>query len=81
VGLSKPCLGASAHRHSTTNIDGKEIKLGVNPDLLALMEKTIPLGRGGTPEEAADAVYLFCIPESDYVSGQTLLCSGDLTGI
>jgi 3-oxoacyl-[acyl-carrier protein] reductase len=53
----------------------------VNPDLLALMEKTIPLGRGGTPEEAADAVYLFCIPESDYVSGQTLLCSGDLTGI
>ena len=40
-----------------------------------------PLGRGGTPDEAAGAVYLFCIPESDYVSGQTLVCSGGLTGI
>ena len=39
-------------------------------------EATIPLGRGGTPEEAAGAVYLFCIPESDYVSGQVLVCGG-----
>ena len=31
----------------------------------------IPLGRGGTPDEAAGAVYLFCIPESNYISGQT----------
>jgi 3-oxoacyl-[acyl-carrier protein] reductase len=29
---------------------------------------------------AAGAVYLFGIPESDYVSGQTLVCSGGLTG-
>lgn len=35
----------------------------------------------GTPEEAAGAVYLLCIPESDYVSGQTLMCTGGLTGI
>ena len=39
-------------------------------------KKGIPLGRGGTPAEAAAAVYLFCIPESDYISGQTLVCSG-----
>jgi 3-oxoacyl-[acyl-carrier protein] reductase len=36
----------------------------------------VPLGRAGTPAEAAGAVYLFCIPESNYVSGQTLLCGG-----
>lgn len=66
---------------SMANIDGREIKVGVNVDLLAAMERGIPLGRGGTPDEAAGAVYLFCIPESDYVSGQTLLCSGGLTGI
>ena len=47
----------------------------------AAMERGIPLGRGGTPDEAAGAVYLLCIPESDYVSGQTLMCSGGLTGI
>jgi 3-oxoacyl-[acyl-carrier protein] reductase len=35
----------------------------------------IPLGRGGFPE-AAGAVYPFCSPDSDFVSGQTLLVTG-----
>jgi 3-oxoacyl-[acyl-carrier protein] reductase len=72
---------ATADGDATANIEGREIKVGVNPDLMAMMERSIPLGHGGTPEEAAGAVYLFCIPESDYVSGQTLMCSGGLTGI
>jgi 3-oxoacyl-[acyl-carrier protein] reductase len=80
-GFIKTRLTVSAVGESTANIDGREIKVGVNPDLLAMMERSIPLGRGGTPEEAAGAVYLLCIPESDYVSGQTLMCSGGLTGI
>ena len=81
-GLIKTRLtSAEAGSGSMANIDGRDIKIGVNPDVLAMMERTIPLGRGGTPEEAAGAVYLFCIPESDYVSGQTLLCSGGLTGV
>ena len=72
---------AGAGAESTAHIDGRDIKVGVNPGLMAAMEQTIPLGRGGTPEEAAGAVYVFCIPETDYVSGQTLICSGGLTGI
>jgi 3-oxoacyl-[acyl-carrier protein] reductase len=80
-GLIKTRLTNTAAGEGSANIDGRDIKLGVNPDLLAMMEKTIPLGRGGTPEEAAGAVYLLCTPESDYVSGQTLLCTGGLTGI
>ena len=80
-GFIKTRLTVSAAGDSTANIDGREIKVGVNPDLRAAMERGIPLGRGGTPDEAAGAVYLFCIPESDYVSGQTLMCSGGLTGI
>lgn len=80
-GFIRTRLTSAADEGATTNIEGREIKVGVNPDLLAMIEKTIPLGRGGTPEEAAGAVYMFCIPESDYVSGQTLLCSGGLTGI
>jgi len=72
---------ATADAQATAHIEGREIKVGVNPDLMAMMERSIPLGRGGTPEEAAGAVYLFCIPESDYVSGQTLICSGGITGI
>ncbi|HKI40866.1 MAG TPA: SDR family oxidoreductase [Mycobacterium sp.] len=60
----------------TIDVAGNEIKVGVNPSLLAAMEQMVPLGRGGTPAEAAGAVYLFCLPESDYVSAQTLVCGG-----
>lgn len=80
-GFIKTRLTVSADSDATENIDGREIKVGVNPDLMVAMERSIPLGRGGTPDEAAGAVYLLCIPESDYVSGQTLMCSGGLTGI
>ncbi|WP_175583024.1 SDR family NAD(P)-dependent oxidoreductase [Nocardia cyriacigeorgica] len=67
---------APADGSSTIDVQGKELKVGVNPDLLAAMERSIPLGRAGTPAEAAGAVYLLCTPESDYVSGQTLICGG-----
>ncbi len=72
---------AVANGDATANIDGREIKVGVNLELMQMMERMIPLGRGGTPAEAAGAVYLFCLPEADYVSGQTLMCTGGLTGI
>jgi 3-oxoacyl-[acyl-carrier protein] reductase len=80
-GLIKTRLTVGIAGESSASIGGREIKLGVNADLLERMEKSIPLGRGGTPDEAAGAAYLFCIPESDYVSGQTLMCSGGLSGI
>ena len=61
---------------ASINVEGREIKVGVRPEALASAAQRIPLGRGGTPEDAAGAVYLFCIPESDYVSGQTIVCGG-----
>ncbi|MFF2087250.1 SDR family NAD(P)-dependent oxidoreductase [Nocardia sp. NPDC058176] len=67
---------APADSGGTIDVEGKQIKVGVNPNLLAAMEQMIPLGRGGTPAEAAGAVYLLCTPESDYVSAQTLVCGG-----
>lgn len=81
-GLIKTRLTTTtADSGSTASIDGRDIKLGINPELLASIERTVPLGHGGSPEEAADAIYLFCIPESDYISGQTVMCTGGLTGI
>ncbi|WP_240756699.1 SDR family NAD(P)-dependent oxidoreductase [Roseicella aquatilis] len=67
---------APAHGGSTIDISGREIPVGVRPEVLQTAEKLIPLGRGGRPEEAAGSVYLFCIPESNYVTGQTLVVSG-----
>jgi len=72
---------AGADEGLTADIDGRQIRLGVNRQLMQSIEKTIPLGRAGTPEEAAGAIYLLCTPESDYVSGQTLMCSGGVTGM
>ena len=81
LGLIKTRLTSSAANGETAHIEGRDIKVGVNPGLMTAMEQTIPLGRAGTPDEAAGAVYLFCQPESDYISGQTLMCTGGLTGV
>ena len=67
---------SSAHGEATVQIEDRNIKIGVNEDLIATAERSIPLGRFGTPEEGAGAVYLLCLPESNYISGQTLVCSG-----
>lgn len=61
---------------AVAKIGEREVKIGVQQEFMDFMNKMIPLGRGGTPEEAAGAVYLMCIPESDYISGEVLLASG-----
>ncbi|MGO4155281.1 SDR family NAD(P)-dependent oxidoreductase [Cupriavidus sp. YAF13] len=60
----------------TVSIEGREIKVGVQKAMLDGAATRIPLGRAGTPEEAAGAVYLFCTPESNYISGQVVICGG-----
>jgi len=70
---------ATADGDARINVEGRDIKVGVNPELMAMAEKTIPLGRVGKPEEAAGAVYLLCTPESDYITGQTIIAGGGLT--
>ncbi|SEK11107.1 3-oxoacyl-[acyl-carrier protein] reductase [Achromobacter sp. NFACC18-2] len=67
---------AAADGDATLDIQGRQIKVGVNPQVLKNAESLIPIGRAGTPAEAAGAVYLFCLPESNYVSGQVLVVGG-----
>ena len=62
------------------NVDGHKIKIGVPADKIEAARATIPFGRMGTCDEAAGAVYMFCIPESNYVTGQTLICGGGRGG-
>lgn len=69
---------SSAGGEATIQIQEREIKVGIGADLLQAMESGIPLGRAGTPEDAANGVYLFCIPESDYITGQVVVCGGGL---
>lgn len=70
---------ATADGNATVKIEGRDIKVGLNPDSVKVFEHSISLGRSGTTEEAAGALYLLCTPEADYISGQTLVCGGGMT--
>lgn len=63
------------HEHS---IGERQVRMGVPQGFEEQMARMIPLGRAGRPEDAANAVYLFCAPESDYISGEVVLCAGGL---
>ena len=59
---------ADSDEGAVAHIEGREIKVGMNREIKQTMESIIPLGRVGTPEDAAGAIYLFCQPKSDYVT-------------
>lgn len=74
--LTQPLTEAGA----SIDVEGRKIAVGVQPAFIDAMEKQmIPLGRAGTPEEAADGVYLFCTPESNYISGQVVIVGGGVS--
>ena len=58
------------------DVQGRKIKVGVQETVREALQAQNPLGRFGTPEEAAGPVLFFCSPLSDYVTGEVLLCSG-----
>jgi 3-oxoacyl-[acyl-carrier protein] reductase len=64
---------------ATIDVHGRAHKVGLAPDHVSLLSSITPLGRAGTPEEAAGAVWLFCVPESDFITGEVLVCSGGLS--
>jgi 3-oxoacyl-[acyl-carrier protein] reductase len=59
-------------------IEGQTVQAGVPSAVRNMMTTMVPLGRSGSADEAAGSIYLFCIPESNYVSGQILLVGGGI---
>ena len=59
-------------------IGDRKLKVGLDAAQVEEIKRLIPLGRAGTPEEAAGAVLLFCLPESDYISGEVVVAGGGL---
>ncbi|HEX8184471.1 MAG TPA: SDR family oxidoreductase [Blastocatellia bacterium] len=55
-----------------------EIAIGIPGERLERTTPMIPLGRAGTAQEAAGAIFFFASPFSDYVSGQVLEVAGGL---
>jgi 3-oxoacyl-[acyl-carrier protein] reductase len=63
---------ADANASATISIAGNDIRVDVKPKLIKSHAMLCPLGRGGTPEAAAGSVFLFCTPESNYITGQVV---------
>jgi 3-oxoacyl-[acyl-carrier protein] reductase len=59
-------------------IEGAARRVGLTRPMIEGIKERIALGRAGTPDEAAGGIMLFCLPESDYVTGQILEVAGGL---
>ncbi|MEM7001549.1 MAG: SDR family NAD(P)-dependent oxidoreductase [Pseudomonadota bacterium] len=64
----------------TIQVGDRAFKVGLQQAQVDAMTPAVPLKRVGQPDDAAGAIYLFCIPESDFISGQVLLCAGGARG-
>jgi 3-oxoacyl-[acyl-carrier protein] reductase len=69
-------LTASKEESNVMEIDGETVQLGIPDQLRGLAPMMIPLGRPGSPREAAGGVFFLCSPWSNYVHGQVLNITG-----
>src|ERR671923_117902 len=73
---------ASKDESNVAEIGGEKVQLGIPDQLRGMAAMLIPLGRAGTPEEAAGGVFFLCSPWSNFVHGQVLnITGGWFTGI
>src|SRR3954465_13724131 len=69
-------LTASKEESNVMEIGGEKVQLGIPDQMREMAKFVIPLGRPGTPEEAAGPVLFLCSPWSNYVHGQVLNVTG-----
>ena len=75
-------LTASKDDSNVAEIGGEKVQLGIPDQMRGMAAMLIPLGRPGTPEEAAGGVFFLCSPWSNYVHGQVLnVTGGQFTGM
>ncbi len=75
-------LTASKEESNVMEIGGEKVQLGIPDQLRGMAAMLIPLGRPGTPQEAAGGVFFLCSPWANYVHGQVLnITGGQFTGM
>jgi 3-oxoacyl-[acyl-carrier protein] reductase len=63
---------------TVVTIEGVARRVGLTRPMIEAIKQQTALGRAGSADEAAGGVFLLCIPESDYITGQILEVSGGL---
>lgn len=71
-------LTQAKEKGETVKRGDTEIAIGIPAERLDRTTPLIPMGRGGTPVEAAGAIFFFASPFSNYISGQVLEVAGGL---
>jgi 3-oxoacyl-[acyl-carrier protein] reductase len=75
-------LTASKDESNVMEIGGEKVQLGIPDQLRGMASMLIPLGRPGSPREAAGGVFFLCSPWSNFVHGQVLnITGGQFTGM
>jgi 3-oxoacyl-[acyl-carrier protein] reductase len=75
-------LTASKDAENTMEIGGEKVQLGIPDQMRSMASMVIPIGRPGSPEEAAGGVFFLCSPWSNFVHGQVLnITGGQFTGM
>jgi 3-oxoacyl-[acyl-carrier protein] reductase len=75
-------LTASKDEANVMEIGGEKVQLGIPDQLRGMASMLIPLGRPGSPQEAAGGVFFLCSPWSNFVHGQVLnITGGQFTGM
>jgi 3-oxoacyl-[acyl-carrier protein] reductase len=81
-GFIETRLTAAKDEQNIAEIGGERIQLGIPEQLRAMGAMVIPIGRPGTPAEAAGGVFFLCSPWSNFVHGQVLnITGGQFTGM
>ena len=75
-GFIETRLTASKVDANQIEIDGQKVQLGIPDQMRGMAPMLIPLGRTGTPQEAAGGVFFLCSPWSNFVHGQVLNITG-----
>jgi 3-oxoacyl-[acyl-carrier protein] reductase len=75
-------LTASKDDTNVAEIRGEKVQLGIPEQMRGMAAALIPIGRPGTPEEAAGGVFFLCSPWANFVHGQVLnITGGQFTGM
>lgn len=75
-GFIETRLTQAKEKQEKITVEGKEVELGIPDAMRKMAANFIPLGRAGTPEEAAGPVLFLASPLSDYVTGAVVLVTG-----
>ncbi|MCI0338426.1 MAG: SDR family oxidoreductase [Acidobacteria bacterium] len=75
-GFIETRLTAAKENQQPVHVGENEVQLGIPEHMRQIAMQFIPLGRPGTPEEAAGPVLFLASPLSDYVTGHVLLVTG-----